>query len=228
MRTTCRYEPRPAHCTSRLPRSLCPPLTAVSAFAVCWQELDDDDKEGEGEEADDGKGGKQNRAEKKARKAMQKLGMKPVAGIMRVTVKKAKNILFVISQPDVFKSPASDTYIIFGEAKIEDINQQAQQAAAEQYSKPQEQVSRQPQQTPHQPQQTAETTTRADAAQRRRRCAPCSPRRSSWSREPSVSGAIGSAALPSVAGRAPRLRRCLPPLDDEEYQTNPSIAVRID
>jgi len=39
----------------------------------------------------------------------------------------------VISKPDVFKSPASDTYIIFGEAKIEDINSQAQAAAAEQF-----------------------------------------------------------------------------------------------
>jgi len=79
------------------------------------------------------KKGKQNRSEKKARKAMQKLGMKQVAGIARVTVKKAKNILFVISKPDVFKSPASDTYIIFGEAKIEDINSQQQVAAAEQF-----------------------------------------------------------------------------------------------
>lgn len=85
---------------------------------------------GEDGEDDDGK---QNRSEKKARKAMQKLGMKPVAGIQRVTVKKAKNILFVISKPDVFKSPASDTYIIFGEAKIEDINSQAQAAAAGQF-----------------------------------------------------------------------------------------------
>lgn len=34
----------------------------------------------------------------------------------------AKNILFVIGKPDVYKSPASDTYVIFGEAKIEDIN----------------------------------------------------------------------------------------------------------
>jgi len=99
-------------------------------------EEEDKDEAEEGEEADDGKGGKQNRAEKKARKAMQKLGMKPVSGILRVTVKKAKNILFVISRPDVFKSPASDTYIIFGEAKIEDINQQAQQAAAQQYTAP--------------------------------------------------------------------------------------------
>jgi hypothetical protein len=31
-------------------------------------------------------------------------------------------ILFVINAPDVFKSPASDTYVIFGEAKIEDLS----------------------------------------------------------------------------------------------------------
>merc|ERR1712031_40024 len=88
----------------------------------------------------DGEGGsrsKQTRSEKKSRKAMQKLGMKPVTGIMRVTVKKSKNILFVISKPDVFKSPASDTYIIFGEAKIEDLSAQAQTAAAEQFKAPQ-------------------------------------------------------------------------------------------
>merc|ERR1711948_243358 len=81
-------------------------------------------------------GGKQNRAEKKSRKAVAKLGMKPVSGIMRVTVKKSKNILFVISKPDVFKSPASDTYIIFGEAKIEDLSAQAQTSAAEQFKAP--------------------------------------------------------------------------------------------
>jgi len=105
-------------------------------------ELEDDDKD-EPNDSDDknddsSKGGKQNRAEKKSRKAMSKLGMKQVNGIVRVTVKKAKNILFVISHPDVFKSPASDTYVIFGEAKIEDMNQQAQQAAAEQYKAPTE------------------------------------------------------------------------------------------
>jgi hypothetical protein len=40
-------------------------------------------------------------------------------------------ILFVINQPDVFKSPASDTYIIFGEAKIEDLSAAAQSQAAQ-------------------------------------------------------------------------------------------------
>jgi nascent polypeptide-associated complex subunit alpha len=65
---------------------------------------------------------------------MQKLGMKQVTGIVRVTIKKAKNILFVISKPDVFKSTAAETYVIFGEAKIEDMNSQAQAAAAKQFN----------------------------------------------------------------------------------------------
>ena len=61
---------------------------------------------------------RQNRAEKKTRKAIQKMGMKPVPGIIRVTIKKSKTILFVVSKPDVFKSPTSETYVIFGEAKV--------------------------------------------------------------------------------------------------------------
>lgn len=72
----------------------------------------------------------QNRAEKKSRKMMQKLGMKPVPGVLRVTVKKSKNVLFAISKPDVFKSATSDTYVVFGEAKSEDIGAAASQAAA--------------------------------------------------------------------------------------------------
>merc|ERR1712228_919757 len=79
-----------------------------------------------------GKKGKQNRSEKKSRKAVAKLGMKPVPDITRVTVKKSKNILFVIANPDVHKSQNSDTYIVFGEAKVEDLSAQAQQQAAQQ------------------------------------------------------------------------------------------------
>uniref|UniRef100_A0A6A7FML1 Nascent polypeptide-associated complex subunit alpha-like n=1 Tax=Hirondellea gigas TaxID=1518452 RepID=A0A6A7FML1_9CRUS len=79
----------------------------------------------------EGKGGKQSRAEKKARKMMSKLGLKQVTGVNRVTIRKSKNILFVINKPDVYKNPVSDTYIVFGEAKIEDMSQQAQMAAAE-------------------------------------------------------------------------------------------------
>ncbi|XP_045063280.1 nascent polypeptide-associated complex subunit alpha, muscle-specific form isoform X1 [Coregonus clupeaformis] len=76
---------------------------------------------------------KQSRSEKKARKAMSKLGLRQVMGVTRVTIRKSKNILFVIPKPDVYKSSASDTYIVFGEAKIEDLSQQAQLAAAEKF-----------------------------------------------------------------------------------------------
>merc|ERR1712183_273069 len=70
---------------------------------------------------------KQNKNEKKARKVLSKLGLKVVSGVNRVTIRKSKNILFVI------KNPATDSYIIFGEAKIEDLSQQAQFAAAEKF-----------------------------------------------------------------------------------------------
>lgn len=40
----------------------------------------------------DEKKGKQTRGEKKSRKAMQKLGMKSVPGIIRVTIKKSKTV----------------------------------------------------------------------------------------------------------------------------------------
>ncbi|CAI7655692.1 hypothetical protein PCG10_000879 [Penicillium crustosum] len=72
------------------------------------------------------------RGEKKARKAIGKLGLKLVPGITRVTLRRPKNILFVVNQPEVYRSPNSNCWIIFGEAKIEDLNSQAQASAAQQ------------------------------------------------------------------------------------------------
>merc|ERR1712218_302109 len=86
-----------------------------------------------GEDDEANKGGKQSRGEKKARKIMAKLGLKQLPGVTRVTIRKSKNILFVINKPDVYKNPASDTYIVFGEAKIEDLSQQAQMEAANRF-----------------------------------------------------------------------------------------------
>ena len=64
---------------------------------------------------------------------MSKLGLKPVTGVERVTLKKSKNIMFVISKPDVFRSPTDkNTFIIFGEGKIEDLKAKDAQLAAEQ------------------------------------------------------------------------------------------------
>jgi nascent polypeptide-associated complex subunit alpha len=64
---------------------------------------------------------KQSRGEKKARKALEKLGLKKVPGVSRVTIRKSKNILFVIDDPEVLKQPGTDTYVIFGVAKVEDL-----------------------------------------------------------------------------------------------------------
>ncbi|KAK7282485.1 hypothetical protein RIF29_11304 [Crotalaria pallida] len=102
---------------------------------------DDDDEDDEDDDKDDGaegsgEGSKQSRSEKKSRKAMLKLGLKPVTGVSRVTIKRTKNILFFISKPDVFKSPHSETYVIFGEAKIEDLSSQLQSQAAQQFKMP--------------------------------------------------------------------------------------------
>ncbi|XP_061113544.1 nascent polypeptide-associated complex subunit alpha, muscle-specific form isoform X1 [Conger conger] len=91
---------------------------------------------------------KQSRSEKKARKAMSKLGLRQIQGVTRITIRKSKNILFVITRPDVFKSPASDIYIVFGEAKIEDLSQQVHKAAAEKFKVPLEPSPLIPESTP--------------------------------------------------------------------------------
>merc|ERR1711975_8211 len=113
----------------------------VSAEDSDEESTDEDMPEMEEGDGESGGKGKQSRSEKKSRKAMAKLGMKPVAGIIRVTVKKSKNILFVIKEPDVFKTSSDNpkapaTYVVFGKAEIEDLSAQATSAAAEQFKAP--------------------------------------------------------------------------------------------
>lgn len=72
--------------------------------------------------------------EKKARELIKKLSLKQVKGITRVTFKQRGNLIYAIDQPDVYRS-AAGTYVVFGEAKVDDMNKriaeaQAQQAAA--------------------------------------------------------------------------------------------------
>lgn len=45
-------------------------------------------------------------------------------------------ILFVISTPDVYKSQNSETYVVFGEANIVDLNSQLQSQTAQQFGMP--------------------------------------------------------------------------------------------
>lgn len=70
------------------------------------------------------------RNEKKARQAIAKLNLRKVEGISRVTFRRKGNQIFAIDNPDVYKS-AAGTYIVFGEAKLEDLTQRLQQAQAQ-------------------------------------------------------------------------------------------------
>jgi len=107
-------------------------------------ELENAEEGEEGGEDSPEKTGKLNRAEKKIRKTIAKLGLTPITGIMRVTVKKSKAILFVIPKPDVWKASHSDTYLIIGEARIEDLSSQHAQNAAQMMAPPPQQAAAYP------------------------------------------------------------------------------------
>lgn len=71
------------------------------------------------------------KAEKKARDALLKLGLKPLKDISRVTFRKKNNTILAIDRPDVYRT-LGGSYIIFGEAKVEDLNKRYQEAMAAQ------------------------------------------------------------------------------------------------
>merc|ERR1712166_1302876 len=75
---------------------------------------------------------KLNRGEKKCRKALSKLGMKNCEGFTRISLRKRDGVIFVMNDPDVFKSSES-SYCCFGELKIEDPNQRMQQMEAKKF-----------------------------------------------------------------------------------------------
>ncbi|KAH8282596.1 hypothetical protein KR054_008622 [Drosophila jambulina] len=75
---------------------------------------------------------KWSRAEKKARRLLMKLDLKPIKDVYRVTMKKSKNIMLIIESPDVYKSPTG-TFIIFGKVLVEDMTNTAATQAAERY-----------------------------------------------------------------------------------------------
>mmetsp|Transcript_8106 Transcript_8106/g.11672 ORF Transcript_8106/g.11672 Transcript_8106/m.11672 type:complete len:357 (-) Transcript_8106:139-1209(-) len=82
----------------------------------------------------------QNRAEKKSRKMMQRLGMREITGVVRVTLKTAArgSGYFAIDNPDVFEK--NGTYVIFGEARqggnLQQQNAMQQAQAAQQLISP--------------------------------------------------------------------------------------------
>jgi len=82
---------------------------------------------------DQGEGEHQfNRGEKKCRKALMKVGMKQLTGITRVTLKKRDGLIFVIDDPEVLN--LDNSYAIFGELKLEDLNRQMQMEQAKKFA----------------------------------------------------------------------------------------------
>ncbi|ORM40105.1 Nascent polypeptide-associated complex subunit alpha [Babesia sp. Xinjiang] len=112
--------------------------------AVVAEPVDDseDEMSSEGEsDIEESKGvdgtapkGRQNKNERRSRKLLNKMGLKLVEGITKVCIKKSKQVFFVINKPDVYKLPNSDTYVVFGEAKVEDMTQNSAIEAAHRLS----------------------------------------------------------------------------------------------
>ena len=73
-----------------------------------------------------------NRNEKKCRKALTKVGMKALSGITRVTLKKRDGLIFVIDDPEVLN--LENSYAIFGELKLEDLNKNLQTEQAKKFA----------------------------------------------------------------------------------------------
>ena len=90
------------------------------------------------EEEDDAEfaGKNYSRNEKKARKALTKLGLKHLPEVNRVVIRRSKNVLLVVAIPDVYRSASGETHIVFGELKVEDLSAQAHASAAEQFKAP--------------------------------------------------------------------------------------------
>ena len=101
--------------------------------AVVEAKADDDEEVPELEDqAGEGDGHTFNRNEKKCRKALQKVGMKVLNGVIRVTLKKRDGLIFVIDDPEVLN--LDNSYAIFGELKLEDLNRQMQMEQAKKFA----------------------------------------------------------------------------------------------
>ncbi|KPA75563.1 nascent polypeptide associated complex subunit-like protein copy 2 [Leptomonas pyrrhocoris] len=67
---------------------------------------------------------------KRYAKAMAKMGLKPEPNIVKVNIRKIGSLAFAMVQPEVYRFPGTNTFVIFGEAQLEDMSALAQEAAA--------------------------------------------------------------------------------------------------
>merc|ERR1712146_281383 len=90
---------------------------------------------------------KASRGDKKTRKLVAKLGLTPIEPVRRVVMKQGERLI-AFDSPDVYK--LGNTFVVFGDAKVEDLNSAKRQAQmASQFKAP----------TPQPPQGETETST---------------------------------------------------------------------
>ena len=65
---------------------------------------------------------KETRLKKKIHKALEHFSYQKIINIIKISFKKTKNTIFVINNPEIFKSSLNNSFLIFGEAKIENYN----------------------------------------------------------------------------------------------------------
>lgn len=83
-------------------------------------------------------GPKLNRGEKKCRKALMKLGMKQFAGVTRVTLRKRDGMIFFVNEPEVLRAADNgNSFVVFGELRLDDPNQRLQQMEAKKFAEQQ-------------------------------------------------------------------------------------------
>ena len=73
---------------------------------------------------------------KRYAKAMQKMGLKPEAAVLNVRIKKSSGMAFSINKPEVYRFPGTDTFVMFGDAQVEEATADAANAAAAAVTQP--------------------------------------------------------------------------------------------
>ena len=60
---------------------------------------------------------KETRIEKKIHKSLESFCYEKISRIKKISFNKSKNTVFVINNPEIFKSSINNSYLIFGETK---------------------------------------------------------------------------------------------------------------
>jgi nascent polypeptide-associated complex subunit alpha len=71
---------------------------------------------------------------KRYAKAMAKLGLKPEPNITKVVIKKTAALTFSINNPETYRFPNSNTFVLFGDAQVDDMGSEAQRAAGKAFA----------------------------------------------------------------------------------------------